>query len=393
METQLEQKSQTELFRKIKREKDIDVLAIVTSSWHYLSALSTIAWLKRKKGVGKSIILVFEHPTDGYIIEPKLVMKNWFQDVETYCFKFGALASNAEVRKYLLHHEKDGKEFYILRPVMPKLEFSVKLYNEKVRKNIVHIVIEEGMATYMRDWKGWMFEEVTTCDIAEVWKKLGERIWKKEAYRIMLAKRGEYIENILFVKRGKSFVQNRRAISYFKKILEKAANIYDLSSYKNYENSVIICTQTYGEQGRILKNDDIEVLKRLCRAMQGQGWNVIVKPHPREKNMNKYETLECEIDRNSSVPLESIFAGLSVKPRCVVGITTTTLVTAKLFWNIPAISIAKLINPDAYTKKIVGEVDSFCKIFGNMLEIPEDFKGINFEKLEHSCNEEIIPIK
>lgn len=382
METQLAQISQTELIKKIKREKDIDFLAIVTSSWHYLSALSTIAWLKRKKGVRRGIILVFEHPTDGYVIEPRLVMTDWFPGLEAYCFKFGALASDAEVRKYLFHHEKDGKEFYILRPVMPKLEFSVKLYNENARKNVIHIVIEEGMATYMRDWKGWMFEEVTTRDIAEVWKKLGERVWKKEIYRRMLAMRGEYLENILFVKRGKNLIKNKRAISYFKKILEKAADIYDFSAYKNYENSVIICTQTYGEQRRILKNDDMEVLKRLCRAMQEKGWNVIIKPHPREKNIHKYEVMGCEIDRNSGVPLESIFAGLNVKPRCVVGITTTTLVTAKLFWNIPAISIAKLIQTENYTKEIAGEIDSFCKIFGNMLEIPENLKQINFEKLE-----------
>ena len=110
--------------------------------------------------------------------------------------------------------------------------------------------------------------------------------------------------------------------------------------------------------------------------LKEEGYRIIIKPHPREKNIDKYIKLGCEVDIRNDVPLESILAGLDVKPKCIVGITTTTLVTAKLFWNIPAISMAKLINRDSYGKEIVGEIDNFCKIFGTIIQIPDNYQKI-----------------
>ena len=78
---------------------------------------------------------------------------------------------------------------------MPKLEFSVMLYNEGVRKNLVHIVIEEGLATYMRDWKGWLFEDLHTRDVIAIWNQISMRTWKKRYSEAMLFRRGELIQN------------------------------------------------------------------------------------------------------------------------------------------------------------------------------------------------------
>lgn len=369
-----------QLVQRLKREKSIDYVALVTSSWHFLSAISTIKWLKDKKGVRRGLVLVFEHPTDGCIIEPDLVNSKWFDDLEVYNFKFGALATQSEIKHYLQKHQKEGREFYILRPVMPKLEFSVMLYNENVRKNIVHIVIEEGLATYMRDWKGWLFEDLHTCDMIAAWNQISMRTWKKYYSEAMLFRRGELIQNTLFVKKGNNFVKNRRAIIYFKWVLQKTKNIYDCKAYENYQGSVIVCTQTYGEQKRILDNADMHELEHLVKKLKEAGNQVIIKPHPREKNIEKYIKLGCEVDTQNSVPLESILASLDIKPRCIVGITTTTLITAKLFWDIPAISMARLINHDSYAKEIVGEIDNFCRIFGRVIQIPDNYQKITIRK-------------
>lgn len=369
-----------QLVRRLKREKSIDYVALVTSSWHFLAAVSTIKWLKDKKGVRRGLVLVFEHPTDGCIIESELVNRKWFDDLEVYSFKFGVLATQGEIKHYLRKHQKEGREFYILRPVMPKLEFSVMLYNENVRKNIVHIVIEEGLATYMRNWKGWLFEDLHTHDMIAAWNQISMRTWKKHYSEAALFKRGELIQNTLFVKKGKKFVTNRRAIIYFKWVLQRTKYIYDCKAYENYQGSVIVCTQTYGEQKRILDNADMHELEHLVKKLKEEGNRVIIKPHPRERNIDKYIKLGCEVDTKNSVPLESILASLDVKPRCIVGITTTTLITAKLFWDIPAISMARLINHDSYAKEIVGEIDNFCKIFGRVIQIPDNYQKVTIRK-------------
>lgn len=376
MKNKLAELTSQQLVKRLKREKSIDYVALVNSSWHFLSALSTIEWLKAKKGVEKGIILLFEHPTDGYIVEKDLVHVKWFDDMEVYGFKFGALATTKEVNRYLLNHRKEGKPFYILRPVMPKLEFSVMLYNEGIRKNIVHVDIEEGLATYMRDWKGWLFEEIHTYNVVEIWKQLGMRTWRKQFSEVALRKRNELIENTIFLPKRGGLIKNKRAIYYFRQTLNKMRTIYNLSEYENYQGSIIICTQTYGEQKRITAGEDIKTIRRICGILQKRGYRVIIKPHPRERDLEKYAELGCEVDSRNDIPLESILAGLKEKPKGIVGITTTTLITASLFWGITTLSIARLIKRECYKEEIVGEINKFCELFKDIVQIPERYEQI-----------------
>ena len=368
--------SQAKLIQKLFRDEDIDYIAFVTSSWHYLSAISTIAWLKKKNQVKKGIILIFEHPTDGQIIEKNMLGKNWFEDQEIYSFSFTSLASDKEVMQYVLKHVCMGKPFYIMRPVMPKWEFSVVLHNCGVRKNIIHIVLEEGMASYMRDWKGWLFEEKKDNNINTIWKQFSNRTWKKYLYTAMLKRKNELIENTLFVAKKGKLYPNRRAIMYLKRTIEELKDTYDFSKYKSYNGSVIICTQTYGEQNAIFGKEDLRIVRECCRKAQKEGYRVIIKPHPRERDLRKYEGMGAEIDIFNAVPLEAILAQAEPKPKCVIGITTTTLVSAQLFWKIPAFSIAKLIKRESYSKELIGDIDNYCKTFSGLVKIPMDIKDI-----------------
>lgn len=52
MKENLTELTSQQLVRRLKREKSIDYVALVTSSWHFLSAISTIKWLKEKKKRG-----------------------------------------------------------------------------------------------------------------------------------------------------------------------------------------------------------------------------------------------------------------------------------------------------------------------------------------------------
>ena len=167
------------------------------------------------------------------------------------------------------------------------------------------------------------------------------------------------------------FVQNRRSIYYFKKIFGRLAEIYDITNYADYRGNVIICTQPYGEQGRIRHNADIYAIRKLCVFLDRKGYSVIIKPHPREKNLEKYEGLGCRIDLCNEVPLEAVLAGIYPKPAGIIGITTTTLMTAKLFWKIPTLSLARVIERESYQGRFVEEIDNFCRIFANIVQIPE----------------------
>ena len=69
--------------------------------------------------------------------------------------------------------------------------------------------------------------------------------------------------------------------------------------------------------------------------------------------------------------MEAVLAGIYPKPAGIIGITTTTLVTAKLFWKIPTLSLARVIERESYQGRFVEEIDNFCRIFANIVQIPE----------------------
>ena len=332
--------------------------------------------LKKENKVKNGIILIYRHPTGGLIVDTDILAINWFPGLEQYSFKFERLAGGMQTFRYMLHHRNEGNPFYILRPMLPKMDFTTLLYNENICKNIVHVEIDEGLATYIRGWSGWIVADIKGKKWNELWKLFNEWTWKKAVFTLLLKSRKELIKNTLFVKKGKNLVNNRKLIIHFKRVFDKLGQAYDLSAYEKYSHSIIICTQPYGEQNDIMQNDDVRIIKKFCEIAHDMGFFVILKPHPREKNTNRYKDAKCFIDSNNSVPLEALLAGIHPKPVAVIGITTTTLVTAKLFWNIPTISLAKLISREAYAYGIRDEVDNFCDIFRDIVQIPEKFQDI-----------------
>ena len=77
------------------------------------------------------------------------------------------------------------------------------------------------------------------------------------------------------------------------------------------------------------------------------------------------------------MPVENLFAALH--PACVIGYTSTSLVTAKTLYNIPTITIVDiLICREAVEHKWLGE-EEFKRLFAEKISYNAD----NFDKLKH----------
>ena len=161
-----------------------------------------------------------------------------------------------------------------------------------------------------------------------------------------------------------------------RQVLDDLQKEYDLSDYEYYSNKIVICTQTYGEEQKINNNLDIKRISDICREAAEKNIGVVIKPHPRERDLGKYSKTGAVIDTNATVPLEIVLAGLKEPPKCIVGITTTVLLTARILWNMKCFSLIKLMGKDAFKDSICEEITNFEGRFSAYVSIPNKISRI-----------------
>lgn len=366
-----------EVIRMLRRDKEINYIAFVTSSWHYLCTLASLSILQKQGKLKKGIILISEHAGAGYIIDPKLLNASISARIPKYNFKFTTLPKWGTVMRYLTSEAVPSKsEFYILRPVAPKIEFSTKLWKKNVRENIIHIVTDEGLGVYLRSYKGWMAEENIDLHSPQFWNQLQNRTWRKVFQEIMLTKKKQLLYNTFFKDVDKRIYINRACVNGLRQVLDDLHKEYDLSDYEYYSNKIVICTQTYGEEQKINNNLDIKRISDICRKAAERNIGVVIKPHPREQDLEKYSKAGAVIDTNASVPLEIVLAGLKEPPKCIVGITTTVLLTARILWNMKCFSLIRLMGKEAFKESICEEITNFERRFSDYVFIPDKISRI-----------------
>jgi hypothetical protein len=100
--------------------------------------------------------------------------------------------------------------------------------------------------------------------------------------------------------------------------------------------------------------------------------NTVIKPHPREKFISRYQGHVDSVIDDLQYSLEMIFASLGrEKPLLVVGNASTALVTAKVLFDIDAVSLINLIDRRKYAEVPNFEMERFEKMFGDYVFMPE----------------------
>lgn len=361
---------------RIRHEDQIDCLAIVVSSWHYLNALATISSFKMRGLMRKAIILAVQHGRSGFIVDTHLWEQN-VPDLEKYYFRTKDLPPLKDVAQYLKAKAGENKAFYLLRSVGPSPELAAALWQAGIHRNFINIVIDEGLGYYLRNTKGWLLEgEKTNQSIL----KFVERMTKEWIYKIYtettLTHRKQLLYHTFFLKRGRTLTINKECVACLRTVMAKATACYSQDNYDKYENKLIICTQVFHDLGQIHNNADMVIIKQICDAARKKHIGVVIKPHPRETDLNKYRCLGAEVDEKQSVPLEIILAGVKRKPLAIIGITTTSLVSAKVLWGIDTFSIIKLVGTKNFVYEVREDINHFPRCFSKFVALPNSVDDI-----------------
>ncbi|MEG1875969.1 MAG: polysialyltransferase family glycosyltransferase [Lachnospiraceae bacterium] len=380
-----------EFVNLVNHQNDINFLAAAITPWHALGIDAAIYRLQQQGIKLKGYIMLMAHSTTGSAINASNFHMPDYEDIimvtidgshrnRTFSDKIKNKCS--KYWYYIKHDPYDVTKplFYWATPLKPSYELIPKIAFYKPDYNIQFIITDEGLGSYLNTpytwWKFSFLEGGVRAGLKATWS-----ILIRDNYYIHRLKKRKQIQYYQLLKGKKGhWVQNQEAIADYRHILAIDKQKYD---FTYYEKAIIINTDMLFESGVIKQGRDALIYQKIAHAMSDKEIPIILKPHPREKDIARYANINCMIEKNSSVAQENIFATLSNNPYCVIGIASTTLVTAKILFGIEAISINHLIPSKDLNDKNV--FTNFNKTFSDLLYMPKSEQEL-LEDIDHCIN-------
>ena len=372
--------NRAQLAELIKKNDEIAYVATAITPWHAIGVIASILSLKleRKKG----IVLVNSHTGRILINEPNFSLIS--ENIEVYTIvkgkssrkKIGGcgfVIPNILLYSLLGKLRKSSKKLHLITPMDVELVAASSLHYALKDRVICNNVYDEGLATY---FPVSHTKRVTKDQGLKIRMKSTFLVWYFDKLcRSLYNATQSFENNCLFVKRTEQLDVNNRIVPFYKTAIEEGA---DNGTFNKsiFENAVVITPNAWMRK-EVTDNADTEALKRLMDSLIDEKIKFVVKLHPRDTWTNELCSEYREhIHTNNSISTENLFASLEVKPKCVIGFSSTTLVTAKLFWNIPAFNMADIVDNANLSKLYIAEKRYFNEIFGFYIDSPKSMDSL-----------------
>ena len=322
---------------------DVTGYALTESHFHIVKDMNVEFFQLDNKNEHRSFIQKIKHRLDSYIF-------------------YGSCKRKPDV---------DRPTFYYITPYIPSYDMFMEIAAVKAEYDLQILLTDEGLASYLRSPykinKAVSIEWGLKRTIKYIWDLSIESRW----FWYRLTKAGMASEFLLLYKNEGKWKRNEVCIEAYKAVLSQD-NYSDDFSY--YENAVLISPSLLYEAHILKEHVDIDIYKEISKLLVKKGIRLVAKPHPREKQLEWYDELNCVLEKGSNVALESVLVHLNVLPKCIIGDSSTTLVTASILFGIKAISINKLI--DKRYLRDIHFFDSFNNAFSDLLCVPETLEEL-----------------
>lgn len=360
--------SWAKLEQTIKNDKDINFLGRVITPLHILGIESLIVHLKSQGVRCKGFILLVPHPDTGLAVSQGMFHLHLYEEVEPIIIE--GKEEPAKRIKQLIHlaeHGYNSPFFYLANPFKPELNYVSLIKMLRPRDQLRVVITDEGTANYIRSpyrlprplIPGWGLKDVLRFIINT---SIIDRFLVRN-----LKKKGMIKEHLMLEKSGGTWIRNEQVISNFLKVF-KDDQVDD--DFTMYEGAVIYCPSLLYEAGYLKERKDIEIYEKIHDILS-QRYIEIIKPHPREKQVDVYSGLGCMVENRYYLSTETVLANLPNLPKLIIGDFSTVLVTASVFFGIKTIAINKIIDSETWSNK--RNINEFNKAFGDFVFIPESF--------------------
>lgn len=379
---------------ELKNNKNCNFIAITVTPLHANGVDAVLNYLKNSNIKVNGYVLMLPHGTTGRILNKGMFLNN-MEDVHFIESELDCLrpASNleclkAKVRILLenLRHNNKSKDFYIVGSYVI-LYWSYWIHFIYPNKNIKFIVFDDGSGSYANSFcKGLTFA-IFSHPIGKNYFKY-PFVFIKYCFSFLYQYLNEYLlgNNIvrftLFKKRihkGNVVLEiNNTVRDCYREVFENFGSQLDYNRLiKPFEGCALINPQPLIENKIIPENVDFNIYKRIVDIFNKFSIPVVVKPHPREIEPIKYNKFNCYVSDTGVYSQESILANVKIKPKCIISIYSSSLLNAVNLFDIPAISVAKIVLKENISAVLENLLKDFININKEKFFFPE-----NYEELE-----------
>lgn len=399
----------------------IDFIAIASTQWHAVCVDSAIYSLKErlnKKPCG--IILVsryganFRISKDDFSAEEFSEIKfitigdeekslfervfSFFKDHVKLLFKIRNIrkyseksVTNENLRKSLTNNKKtqnddfsslktnySKKNLFLISPVAP-FNRLLLYFNKEISKKYkaVFICDDGGLGAYMPKSFTKASNEASKDSsslklfIMEKGLSFDKKIRNSYIPYVEVVRRNLFV---IGTYKEQKLIPNKEILESYKSVL-KIRNYNKNIAKKINKKSVLIITQPYSEMGFVNDLDEFKVINQVVSYLKNKKINIILKPHPRESS-RKYEKLEKDVTiLDNSFSIEEILPSLDLFS--VIGFTSSALINAKIFYNIPSISLADLICKYSNDEALLFSSKELKKLTNDFIIFLDDVEQIN----------------
>lgn len=365
-----------ELIHKIQKDENINFIAFPLTPWAAHGVIAYINYLLDQGKAVRGFIGILKHPQAGYILSEKH-FASISQSAPVQLFEFDRIDTQYIVEMQVAKSEMRRKcrQLYILRQSAPDSRLIKKIKHFIPEIKIKNIILDEGLAMYMRSPMDWLSEHlaVTKSTKDKMKAVICDIVYGPLMLRYLKTKDElEYFS--LFSKNKRTLEKNNQVCTFYAKAIRASANWIEESTKSIFDGAVVINTQPFYDNKEVFDDADLRVIEHIVNICNQHSIRPVLKLHPREKTISRYDHLKCIVDQSQDISQEALIANLENKPKAIIGFSSTTLVSENVFEGIKTISMIKFIDSSNVCRSMQHDFRAFAETFYDYVLIPETWE-------------------
>ena len=350
----------------IQINDDINFISVVCTPWQIQGTLTNINYLQNKGIEINGLLIVIEHGITGRCLNEKDFLPFELYNIEIYYSK-GLSYKNNQNRiaciferffSVFLNNPND-RPVYILNFGFFNSGWS-RFIKIKNKRNYIYILGDDGTGGY-NGYKGLKNNSPLKKLLGSVYLKI---------LKNKLIRNNAFIDNrILSFKNDKLVCRRDIAKLYVDSFKNQKLEKNVLEAFNG---KIIINSQCLYDNHEIFGNQDIDTYRILYDALGDKNQEVLLKPHPRELSLNRYDEFKWKIWNYPSITQEEIISNLEISPRAVIGITSSTLINLNALFGIKTISLAKIFSKFSLPEGMRKDVEDFIILNEDFVLMPSN---------------------
>lgn len=380
----------TTLINMLRENSECNFIAYGNTVLHACGIDAAVKYLHNIGIDLNGYILMGEHGVTGRVLTRKhfVTKDEGIEYLNIIASEYRDFANKSRrVRLFLKNSPNTSRVIYVVRTeIDPDWHTFIQYIFPDAK--IIHIIIDDGAATYEDPSKSALqylrlngekgIGRLVQYPYLRL--KLWYRVFCLKMWKRKYERNGEYICGAIYNKNvnknGKiEFQKNEPFSKLYSEVFMESPLVISEEFINMFESTILVNTQCLKENNLTDGKVDYKVLQDFLRCVEDSNTKVIIKPHPREQNPQKYEGLGCGVVYER-VSQEVILARLKQKPKCIVSFYSSLLLNAYGLFNVPAISLARMLMKEDISQALRIELDEYYRNYKSVIYFPENYNEL-----------------